>query len=244
MSCRLGKLTPQHLHRRATPESAPAREAAAEAALQRDGRRTAAGRTMSRPRARLRPKTARHGARRCAPATRRSTAHPGHRPQQRVRVGRARGRACAALRRGPTHLVVASMLSRSVPGCQHMANAADSVIPVASGCPSAAAELARTVIPPGPTDRSWSNSGPTRSPSREEHAAPSSVCAGRKARVLARRPAPQNRATATAKPGADGRHTRVGGATARAQRRFPGSGGDHRRDAALRRHGCIRRGLC
>ena len=62
MSCRLGKLTPQHLHRRATPESAPAREAAAEAALRRDGRRTAAGRTMSRPRARLRPKTARHGA--------------------------------------------------------------------------------------------------------------------------------------------------------------------------------------
>ena len=28
MSCRLGRLTPQHLHRRATPESAPAREAA------------------------------------------------------------------------------------------------------------------------------------------------------------------------------------------------------------------------
>ena len=115
MSCRLGKLTPQHLHRRATPESAPAREAAAEAALQRDGRRTAAGRTMSRPRARLRPKTARHGARRRAPATQHSTAHRGHRPQRRVRVGRVRGRACAALRRGPTHLVVASTLSRSVP---------------------------------------------------------------------------------------------------------------------------------
>ena len=115
MSCRLGKLTPQHLHRRATPESAPAREAAAEAALRRDGRRTAAGRTMSRPRARLRPKTARHGARRRAPATQHSTAHRGHRPQRRVRVGRVRGRACAALRRGPTHLVVASTLSRSVP---------------------------------------------------------------------------------------------------------------------------------
>ena len=117
MSCRLGKLTPQHLHRRATPESAPAREAAraAEAALRRDGRRTAAGRTMSRPRARLRPKTARHGARRRAPATQHSMAHPGHRPQRRVRVGRVRGRACAALRRGPTHLVVASTLSRSVP---------------------------------------------------------------------------------------------------------------------------------
>ena len=115
MSCRLGKLTPQHLHRRATPESAPAREAAAEAALRRDGRRTAAGRTMSRPRARLRPKTARHGARRRAPAIQHSTAHPGHRPQRRVRVGRVRGRACAALRRGPTHVVVASTLSRSVP---------------------------------------------------------------------------------------------------------------------------------
>ena len=109
MSCRLGKLTPQHLHRRATPESAPAREAAAEAALRRDGRRTAAGRTMSRPRARLRPKTARHGARRRAPATQHSMAHPGHRPQRRVRVGRVRGRACAALRRGPSHLVVASL---------------------------------------------------------------------------------------------------------------------------------------
>jgi len=115
MSCRLGKLTPQPLHRRATPESAPAREAAAEAALRRDGRRTAAGRTMSRPRARLRPKTARHGARRRAPATQHSMAHPGHRPQRRVRVGRVRGRACAALRRGPTYLVVASTLSRSVP---------------------------------------------------------------------------------------------------------------------------------
>ena len=113
MSCRLGKLTPQHLHRRATPESAPAREAAAEAALRRDGRRTAAGRTMSRPRARLRPKTARHGARRRAPATQHSTAHRGHRPQRRVRVGRVRGRACAALRRGPTHLVVALPLSAS-----------------------------------------------------------------------------------------------------------------------------------
>ena len=113
MSCRLGKLTPQHLHRRATPESAPAREAAAEAALRRDGRRTAAGRTMSRPRARLRPKTARHGARRRAPATQHGTAHRGHRPQRSVRVGRVRGRACAALRRGPTHLVVALPLSAS-----------------------------------------------------------------------------------------------------------------------------------
>ena len=124
MSCRLGKLTPQHLHRRATPESAPAREAAAEAALRRDGRRTAAGRTMSRPRARLRPKTARHGARRRAPATQHSMAHPGHRPQRRVRVGWVRGRACAALRRGPTHLVRGAHVEASMAlplKCQHMA---------------------------------------------------------------------------------------------------------------------------
>ena len=121
MSCRLGKLTPQHLHCRATPESAPAREATAEAALRRDGRRTAAGRTMSRPRARLRPKTARHGARRRAPATQHSTAHPGHRPQRRVRVGRVRGtRVCGVASRTPAHLVVTAWrqtLSHSVRYC-------------------------------------------------------------------------------------------------------------------------------
>ena len=38
--------------------------------------------------------------RRRAPATQHSAAHRGHRPQRRVRVGRVRGRACAASRRG------------------------------------------------------------------------------------------------------------------------------------------------
>ena len=108
MSCRLGKLTPQHLHRRATPESAPAREAAAEAALRPEvgGALQQDGRCPGR-------------ARGCAPQDR-----PPHSTARRivgiahsgvVRVGRVRGRACAALRRGPTHLVVASTLSRSVP---------------------------------------------------------------------------------------------------------------------------------
>ena len=38
--------------------------------------------------------------RRRAPATQHRTAHRGHRPQRTVRVGRVRGRACAASRRG------------------------------------------------------------------------------------------------------------------------------------------------
>ena len=55
---------------------------------------------MSRPRARLRPKTARHGARRRAPATQHSTAHRGHRPQWSgaCRAG-TRPRVCGAASR-------------------------------------------------------------------------------------------------------------------------------------------------